>query len=118
MSETRAETRAKRWGRRLGAGKVARSVRLPRDVAALREAQEQLRDRVAFLEAELADVRRRAGHADDAIARLTDAAARLTDGVAAVSADVTESRRLSLRVAQMADVVMDRLATSTPTTSQ
>jgi len=115
MTETRtdaaAHTWTRTWGRRLGVGKVARYVRLPREVTALREAQEQLLGRVAFLGAELADVRRRAGDADDAIARLTD-------DLSAVSTDLTESRRLSLRVAQMTDVVMDRLADAPITTAQ
>ena len=100
-----SERRGKRLARRLGAGKVARYVLVARDVARLRADQEQLRDRVAFLEGELADVRRRAGDADDAIARLTD-------DLSAVSTGLTESRRLSLRVAQMTDVVGDRLADS------
>jgi hypothetical protein len=67
----------------------------------------ELQERLARLEAELHDIRVHAGRADDAIARLTD-------GLAAASStlehDLTEARRLSHRVAQMTDVVFDRLA--------
>ena len=69
---------------------------------------------MARLEAELADVRVRGGQADDALAGLTDAMARMTDAVneirGTLDADLAESRRLSLRVAQATDLVMDRLA--------
>jgi cell division protein FtsB len=102
-----ARETARAWAVRMGARRAARVVRLPRHVSQLQAAQAELRDRVAALEAELADVRHRAGLADDAIARLTD-------GLATVSAvterDLAESRRLSLRVAQMTDVVFDRLS--------
>jgi hypothetical protein len=67
----------------------------------------ELEERLARLEAELHDVRVHAGRADDAIARLTE-------GLAATSStfehDLAEARRLSHRVAQMTDVVFDRLA--------
>jgi hypothetical protein len=81
-------------------------VRLRQDVTALRAGNVELLARLARVEAELHDARVRGGAADDAIARLTD-------GLAATSTtlerDLAESRRLSHRVAQMTDVVFDRL---------
>lgn len=71
----------------------------------------------ASLRADLDDARRRGGLADDAIARLFGRADEVDARVAEVVAGLAESRRLSLRVAQMTDVVFDRLMT-TPATAE
>jgi hypothetical protein len=100
-------TTARRWAVRLAGERIRGVVRLRRDVAALRAGHAELLARLTRVEADLHDVRVRGGAADDAIARLTD-------GLAATSTtlerDLAESRRLSHRVAQMTDVVFDRLA--------
>lgn len=102
-----ARTMARRWAGRIAGQRVRDVARLRQHVAELRTGNAELQERLARLEAELHDVRVHAGRADDAIARLTD-------GLAATSStlerDLTESRRLSHRVAQMTDVVFDRLA--------
>jgi hypothetical protein len=102
-----ARTTARRWAGRLAGARAREVVRLPDEVAALRAENAELLGRLARLEAELHEARVHAGRADDAIARLTDG---LTATSAALEQDLVESRRLSHRVAQMTDVVFDRLA--------
>ena len=98
---------ARRWAGRIAGERIRDVVRLQQHLAELRTGSAELQERLARVEAELRDVRVRAGQADDAIARLTD-------GLAAASStlehDLAEARRLSHRVAQMTDVVFDRLA--------
>jgi uncharacterized small protein (DUF1192 family) len=95
-----ARTITRGWVRRAARGRIGNVVRQLGGHA-------ELEERLARLEAELHDVRVHAGRADDAIARLTE-------GLAATSStfehDLAEARRLSHRVAQMTDVVFDRLA--------
>jgi hypothetical protein len=105
-----AQTIARRWARRIAGRRARDVVRLPHDVALLRARQAELEDRLARMEADLHDARVRAGHADDALARLTDGLAATSATAAALGNDLVESRRLSHRVAQMTDVVLDRLA--------
>ncbi|SET78200.1 DUF6752 domain-containing protein [Geodermatophilus poikilotrophus] len=105
---------------------------LSAEVAQVRVELEELRSRTdqltalvgegsASLRADLEDARRRGGLADDAIARLFGRLDHLDAGVAELDAGLAESRRLSLRVAQMTDLVFDRLvatpATTTPATT-
>ena len=104
----------RRLARRVAATKAGqvlllprRVLLLPRRVTAMQETQIELLRQVQVLQEELAEVRRRAGAADDAIARLTDGLAAATK---ALESEVAESRRLSLRVAQMTDLVFERLA--------
>lgn len=111
----------RQWARRLGLGSVRRVLLVPRHVADLRTAHVRVQEQVARLDTESHDIRLRAGQADDALARLSDAVARLTEGLAdayrridVLERDLVESRRLSLRVAQLTDVVMDRLADAEP----
>jgi len=96
------------------------------EVAQLRAEVEELRERTdqltslvgegsASLRADLEDTRHRGGLADDAIARLFGRVDHLDAGVAELDAGLAESRRLSLRVAQMTDLVFDRLMTTPPT---
>jgi hypothetical protein len=82
-------------------------VLLRRHVVELRAGHAELQERLARVEAELHDARIRAGAADDALARLTDG---LATTVSTLERDLAESRRMSHRVAQMTDVVFDRLA--------
>lgn len=100
-------TTARRWGARLAGERVREIVRLPDEVARLRAENSGLQERLARLEADLHEARVHAGRADDAIARLTDG---LDATSATLERDLAESRRLSHRVAQMTDVVFDRLA--------
>ena len=105
-----ARTTAQRWARRIAGRRVRDAVRLPHDLALLQARHAELQARLARVEAELQDTRIRAGHADDALARLTDGLAVTSATAAALESDVEESRRLSHRVAQLTDVVFDRLA--------
>lgn len=85
-----------------------------RDVGALRADLESVRADVATLRTDLHDARVRGGAADDAIARLTDRVGALDAGVTEIDSGLAESRRLSLRVAQMTDLVFDRLGQAAP----
>ena len=98
---------ARRWAGRIAGERIRDVVRLQQHLAELRTGNAELQERLARVEAELRDVRVRAGRADDAIGRLTDGLASTT---ATVERDLVESRRLSHRVAQMTDAVFDRLA--------
>jgi hypothetical protein len=100
-------TYAGRWARRITGGRFREVVRLRQDLALLRVGHEELLERLARVEEELRDVRIRAGEADDALARLTDGLAATSS---MVDRDSLESWRLAHRVAQMTDVVFDRLA--------
>jgi chromosome segregation ATPase len=102
-----ARATARRWAGRLAGRRVRDLVHLPREVAELRAGNAELQERLARLEAELQETRVHAGRADDAIARLTEG---LSSTSAALEHDLAENRRLSHRVAQMTDVVFDRLA--------
>jgi hypothetical protein len=105
-----ARTIARRWAGRIAGRRVRDAVRLPHDVALLQARQAELEARLTRVEAELLDARIRAGRADDALARLTDGLAVTSATAAALERDLVESRRLSHRVAQLTDVVFDRLA--------
>jgi hypothetical protein len=69
---------------------------------------------VAALRADLEDTRVRGGVADDALAGLHRRVEGLEAGVADLDAGLTESRRLSLQVGQMTDLVFDRLGPPSP----
>ncbi|WP_147251502.1 DUF6752 domain-containing protein [Blastococcus sp. TBT05-19] len=69
---------------------------------------------IAAVDETLQDARRRGGLADDAIARLVEQVEGLHGRLDEVAADLQESRRLSLRVAQLADLVFDRLVAADP----
>lgn len=69
---------------------------------------------LATVDEVLQDARRRGGLADDAIARLVERVEGLHGRLDEVAADLQESRRLSLRVAQLADLVFDRLVAVEP----
>ena len=102
-----ARATARRWAARIGGRRLRDVVRLRHDVAVLRAGNAELLARLSRVEAELHDARVRGGEADDALARLTDGLAAAT---AALERDLPETRRLSHRVAQMTDLVFDRLA--------
>ena len=103
---------------RVLAGEVA-EVRV--QLEELRRRTDQLTARVeetaaaaASVRTDLDDARVRGGVADDAIARLVGRTDELDARIADVDAGLGESRRLSLRVAQMTDLVFDRLVASPP----
>jgi hypothetical protein len=102
-----ARASARLWARRIAGTRLRDVVRLRHDVALLRLGNAELLERLARVEAELHDVRVRAGSADDALARLTEGLAATSS---TVERDSLESRRLAHRVAQMTDTVFDRLA--------
>ncbi|NEK87269.1 hypothetical protein GCU60_16120 [Blastococcus saxobsidens] len=92
---------------RLSAGSEAQSRDFDTRIAA------GARDLAALAEV-LEDARRRGGLADDAIARIIERLEVLERRLDEVTTDLQESRRLSLRVAQLADLVFDRLASVGP----
>ncbi|MGY1747105.1 hypothetical protein [Blastococcus sp. SYSU D00695] len=92
---------------------------LVREVEALRRRTDEVAGEVVALRRDLDttrevldDARRRAGVADDAIAALVGRVEGLESGVAELDSGLAESRRLSRRVAQMTDLVFDRLGAS------
>ena len=100
---------------RRASGVLARRL-APRSIAAL-EGVAELRQQVAELQHQLRETCGECAH----LRRLTDAMAddlsearaglgRLDGRVGQVDVDVAEVRRLSLRVAQLSDLVFDRLA--------
>jgi prefoldin subunit 5 len=75
---------------------------------------EEVAQSAAGIRTDLEESRRRAGVADDALARLHDRVDHLDESVADLGDGLTESRRLSRRVGQMTDLVFDRLVAEEP----
>ncbi|MGY1663987.1 hypothetical protein ACI78Q_22380 [Geodermatophilus sp. SYSU D00705] len=84
------------------------------DLDVLRTQVRELGERSDGIRADLEQARTRGGVADDAIARLFGRVDGIDATVAEVQTGLAESRRLSLRVAQMTDLVFDRLGGSNP----
>ena len=87
-----------------------RSIAALEEVARLREQVERLTERLEETRDECAELRRLAAAAGDDLRGVGADVGALTGRVGELEGDVAESRRLSLRVAQLSDLVFDRLA--------
>ena len=82
------------------------------ELADVRLQVERMSRDTAVMRADLEASRVRGGTADDAIARLFGDVEAVGATLAELDSGLDESRRLSLRVAQMTDLVFDRLVAS------
>ena len=89
-----------------------RSIAALEEVARLREQVEQLSERLEETRGECAELRRLAAAAGDDLRGVAADVGGLTGRLGGIEEDVAESRRLSLRVAQLSDLVFDRLASA------